>query len=178
MQADGAPSRVQRNVAPVPLEANESVAHGLGPGVQAIVVSGGPGAAAGFALESPDGGAATSALTLTDVEVPTFRAASCARAESVYVPLAFGVHVNVYGAAYFAATTTPFAINSTLPTPMSSEAVTDTVAPEEPTRVPAAGAVTATLGGVVSGHAVAVPARTASAASRIAGRDDFGVSSA
>src|SRR6266566_5347240 len=176
VHAEGAPSREQRNVAARWLDENDIVAAGSDPGVQAIVVSGAPASGAGFAFESLV--EATSALTTTGVEVPMFSAASCARTRRVYAPLAFGVHVNVYGATYFVATTTPSAIRSTFPTPTSSETVAETATPSEPTSVPRAGDVSDTVGGVASGHAAAVPERTASAASRIVGRDDFAVSSA
>ena len=64
-----------------------------------------------------------------------------------------------------------------MPKPTLSLAVAERTT-DEPTVMPAAGAVNATVGAVLSGQVVIVPARAAAAESRIRTSDDFGVSSA
>ena len=110
------------NAAPSRLHANE-------PGSEAVKSKRAPSAEpfgdGGCEVIVVSGGV-TSAVTVTEAE-PALCAASEARSSSVVVPLAFGVHVNVYGGANFVATSAPFAKSSTLPTPTSSEALPETV---------------------------------------------------
>src|SRR5262249_5394634 len=108
------------------------------------------------------GGVESTLLTVTDTgaDVVLFPAASRATAVSTCAPFAAVVvfHETLYGAAAASAPRfAPSSLNCTPPTPLSSEAVADTPTVED-TVDPGAGAVTDTVGGVVSLSTVTVTA--------------------
>src|SRR4051812_29870100 len=105
------------------------------------------------------------AVAVADDALP---AASVARTTTAKVPSCAGRHEKMYGGAYFVATTEAFTSSSPLPTPTSSAATAETASALPPV------APIDTVGAMVSGHVVSVPARAAAAASRTAANDDFG----
>src|SRR5262245_35022138 len=108
------------------------------------------------------GGGALLTVTPTPGALPMFPAASKARALRVWAPLAADVvfHEAVYGAVVSVDSSAPSARNSTFVTPTASEAVAEIVAVPL-TVAPALGAVTETVGAVVSGAVLPVVTRTA-----------------
>src|SRR5439155_1477788 len=118
--------------------------------------------AAGAGALSDTVGRALSTVTLTALLVALFPAASRATAVKVCAPLlALGVgHETVYGAAVSSApSVTPSSLNCTPTTPTLSVAVAEIVTVPE-TLAAGAGAVSATVGGVVS-RTVVLPAAVA-----------------
>src|SRR6185295_17755739 len=108
------------------------------------------------------GGVASTLLTVTETgaDVVELAAASRATAVSTCVPLAIVVvfHDIVYGAAVSSAPRfAPSSLNCTPTTALSSAAFADTLTVAD-TEAPAAGAVIATVGGVVSLSTVTVTA--------------------
>src|SRR5437867_11493958 len=117
-------------------------------------------------------GAALSTVTATAVEVAVFPAASRASAVKLWAPFAASVVVQdrAYGAAVTSAPRlTPSSLNCTPTTPTLSVALAETVTVPA-TVEPVAGAVSATVGGVVSGGAGVVDGTSAAKPGRPPGR--------